>query len=137
MRLDDARLCLDCEEIHEEQECPACGSEAFAFLTRWIQSTNPERPKARGTGVTERPGLKRSAAGADDGARASDKRPSREYLDAWKHLADGAPDPGRGKSFLTRGLLGLAAAGLAGWAWSRSAPDKTKDRTPGVPPDVG
>jgi pterin-4a-carbinolamine dehydratase len=34
MRLDDARLCLDCEEIHEEQECPSCGSEAFAFLTR-------------------------------------------------------------------------------------------------------
>ena len=47
MRLDDARLCLDCEEIHEEQECPACGSEAFAFLTRWIQSTSAERPKPR------------------------------------------------------------------------------------------
>ena len=37
MRLDEARLCLDCEEIHDNQECPSCGSEAFAFLTRWVK----------------------------------------------------------------------------------------------------
>ena len=36
MRLVNARLCLDCEEVHEEQHCPICGSESFAFMTRWV-----------------------------------------------------------------------------------------------------
>ena len=47
MRLDDARLCLDCEEIHDESECPSCGSEAFAFLKRWVKDdlhTAAQRP---------------------------------------------------------------------------------------------
>src|SRR5258705_11052910 len=41
MQLRVARLCLDCEEIHEAQQCPACASETFAFLTRWVPA--PER----------------------------------------------------------------------------------------------
>jgi len=36
MQLRSARLCLDCEELHEEDQCPICASEAFVFLTRWI-----------------------------------------------------------------------------------------------------
>lgn len=36
MQLRTARLCLDCEEIHEENTCPVCASEMFAFLTRWV-----------------------------------------------------------------------------------------------------
>ncbi|MGE3507905.1 MAG: hypothetical protein AB7N65_03370 [Vicinamibacterales bacterium] len=36
MQLRRARLCLDCEELHEEAQCPACASEAFVYLTRWI-----------------------------------------------------------------------------------------------------
>ncbi len=36
MQLRGARLCLDCEEIHAEDRCPVCASDAFAFLTRWI-----------------------------------------------------------------------------------------------------
>ena len=36
MQLRTARLCLDCEEIHEQQECPVCLSEAFVYLTRWV-----------------------------------------------------------------------------------------------------
>ena len=36
-----ARLCLDCEEIHDSQQCPICASESFAFLTRWVSA--PER----------------------------------------------------------------------------------------------
>jgi hypothetical protein len=36
MQLRSARLCLDCEELHEESQCPICASEAFVFLTRWI-----------------------------------------------------------------------------------------------------
>jgi hypothetical protein len=36
MQLRSARLCLDCEELHEESQCPICASEAFVFLTRWV-----------------------------------------------------------------------------------------------------
>jgi len=41
MQLRLARLCLDCEEIHDAQQCPTCASESFAFLTRWVPA--PER----------------------------------------------------------------------------------------------
>jgi hypothetical protein len=36
MQLRNARLCLDCEKLHEEPKCPICASESFAFLSRWI-----------------------------------------------------------------------------------------------------
>lgn len=46
MQLRNARLCLDCEELHEEQQCPICASESFAYLSRWIPSEE-RRQKAR------------------------------------------------------------------------------------------
>lgn len=111
MRLDDARLCLDCEEIHLEQECPSCGSEAFAFLTRWIQSTTrgrEEQARPSGRAVTPKPEATAKAAA------------SRDELDAWRRLTEDEPDAhGRGRTLLTRGLMGLAAAGLAGWVWTK------------------
>lgn len=36
MQLRSARLCLDCEELHEDAQCPVCTSEAFVYITRWI-----------------------------------------------------------------------------------------------------
>ncbi len=112
MRLDDARLCLDCEEIHEEQECPACGSEVFAFLTRWIQSTSPARPSGK----------------AATGAVAAKAAVDEEHLAAWREITDGpTPAPAGGKKFMTRGLLGLAAMGLAGWAWTKTSGPKDQD----------
>ena len=36
MQLRNARLCLDCEELHEDPQCPICASESFAYLSRWI-----------------------------------------------------------------------------------------------------
>lgn len=36
MQLRSARLCLDCEELHEDPQCPVCTSEAFVYITRWI-----------------------------------------------------------------------------------------------------
>jgi hypothetical protein len=113
MRLDDARLCLDCEEIHEEQDCPACGSEAFAFLTRWIQST---APKTKGKAA-----LPPSATHARSAQTA-------EHLAAWREITDGTPEStDRSKKIVTRSLLGLAAMGIAGWAWSKAAPSKDED----------
>ena len=46
MQLRDARLCLDCEELHTSEACPVCASEAFAFLTRWIP-VNERRLRVR------------------------------------------------------------------------------------------
>ena len=36
MQLRTARLCLDCEEVHDEQHCPVCASDSFAYLSRWV-----------------------------------------------------------------------------------------------------
>jgi hypothetical protein len=36
MQLRIARLCLDCEEVHQELRCPVCASDSFAYLSRWV-----------------------------------------------------------------------------------------------------
>ena len=36
MQLRVARLCIDCEEIHDSLQCPVCASEAFEYVTRWV-----------------------------------------------------------------------------------------------------
>ena len=46
MQLREARLCLDCEELHTEERCPLCASEAFAFVTRWLP-VDERRHRAR------------------------------------------------------------------------------------------
>src|SRR5262245_31458040 len=46
MHLLEARLCLDCEELHTSDTCPRCASDAFAFVTRWIPA-NERRVRAR------------------------------------------------------------------------------------------
>jgi hypothetical protein len=104
MRLDEARLCLDCEEIHDDPECPSCGSEAFAFLTRWVKPA----PAADGNPRPEGPASR----------QAGRSTPDAEHLEAWRRIVEGKPPAGRGKA-VTRGLLGLAAMGLAGWAFQR------------------
>jgi hypothetical protein len=49
MNLRNARLCLDCEELHTEERCPVCASEASCFLIRWIPPNNDDerRPRER------------------------------------------------------------------------------------------
>lgn len=49
MQLRVARLCLDCEDVHDSQQCPVCASETFAYLTRWVpapERRNQPRPAA-------------------------------------------------------------------------------------------
>jgi hypothetical protein len=47
MHLHEARLCLDCEELHTLDRCPHCASDAFAFLTRWIPANDQRRAVPR------------------------------------------------------------------------------------------
>ena len=103
MRLDAARLCLDCEEVHEDQVCPVCSSEAFAYLTRWVQ---PAAARVGGPPAHEPP------------SSAPQPR-TREQLDAYRQLLEGKPPRGKG-GLVTTGAIGLAALGLAGWAWRAS-----------------
>jgi hypothetical protein len=85
MQLRMARLCLDCEEVHAEQQCPVCASDHFTYLTRWVPA--PER-RARPRSPSEPP-----------------------ELAVYQRLI--APPPPRGR-FLARALLGLGAAGVVG-----------------------
>jgi hypothetical protein len=49
MQLNLARLCLNCEEVHDARHCPQCASETFAYLTRWVPRIEthdrPTRPQ--------------------------------------------------------------------------------------------
>lgn len=36
MQLRAARLCLDCEEVHDAPHCPVCASDSFAYMSRWV-----------------------------------------------------------------------------------------------------
>jgi predicted nucleic acid-binding Zn-ribbon protein len=95
MQLDVARLCMDCDEVHEGQRCPVCGSETFAYITRWIPAPErrhrPRPPEPSDTAATYR-----------------------ELL---------LPDPHRTgmPRWLRRGAVGLAALTAFGWAWQRGA----------------
>jgi hypothetical protein len=45
MQLRRARVCLDCEEVHDAQSCPVCASEAFAFLSNWVHVEERRKTK--------------------------------------------------------------------------------------------
>ena len=86
MQLRNARLCLDCEEVHDDHRCPICASDHFTYLTRWVPA--PER-RERPRPVT----------------------PPSPDLDVYRQLV--APEKNRGRLF-TRALVGLGAAGVLG-----------------------
>ena len=97
MQLHIARLCLDCEEIYDQQTCPICSSESFAYISRWIPA--PER-------------------------RARPRPPAvelRETADTYRQLLNSdRPNSGAGR-WVKRSVFGLAALGIAGWAWRRKS----------------
>ena len=112
MQLHAARLCFNCEEVHDQPICPACGSESFAYLSRWIPAV--DRP-----------------------ARVRE-RPPRETTDTYRQLLEGAQETSGKNRWMKRGIVGLAAISMAGWAWRRSATaggETTSSTTPGAPPD--
>jgi hypothetical protein len=95
MQLRTARLCLDCEEVHDAHQCPVCASETFTFMTRWVPA--PER--------RERP------------RRQEPSRPAE--LQAYRTLLDPAHQQanGGGWKLVRQGAMGLALVGVAGWLW--------------------
>jgi len=96
MQLRTARLCLDCEEVHDAQQCPSCASESFAYITRWVPV--PER--------RQRP-------------RPADV-PNAETVDTYRAML--GPEPAGPWRLIRRGALGLAIVGVAGLLWRRNAP---------------
>jgi hypothetical protein len=66
MQLRTARLCLDCEEVHEGQQCPVCASESFVYLTRWVPVEERRTRRPRPPSVAAEPS--RTARWAKRGA---------------------------------------------------------------------
>lgn len=90
MQLHIARLCLDCNEVHDSQGCPLCGSEAFAYLTRWVPA--PER-------------------------RLRHRESTSPEAEVYRELVAPAPSTPKGRRLLKRGALSLTMLAAAGWAW--------------------
>jgi hypothetical protein len=103
MQLRSARLCLDCDEVHDAPQCPACASESFAFITRWVPVPDrPERPERP-------PGRVRSIEPA-----------SAETLGAYRQMLRPEDQSGGKWRTVRRGAMGLAIFGIAGWLWRQN-----------------
>jgi hypothetical protein len=105
MRLQSARLCLDCDEVHDAQQCPHCASETFAFITRWVpvpdRPERPEPPQKRGRAL---------------------ETPSPEALGAYREMLQPESRSGGKWRTIRRGAMGLALFGIAGWIWRQNSP---------------
>jgi hypothetical protein len=108
MRLMNARLCLDCEEVHEEQHCPTCSSESFAFLTRWVTPSD----------VAAEP----SPSPSPRTTRPPDPVGRREQVDAYRQILNPVQPPPKHGRLVARGALGLALLGVARLVW-RATPE--------------
>lgn len=98
MHLGVARLCLDCHEVHEYERCPHCTSEAFAFITRWIQLDTPASKR------TEAPPR-------SDAAHAAEK------VNTYRQILKSADSGTRARRWLRNGSLLVAAGYMARWGW--------------------
>jgi hypothetical protein len=114
MQLRTARLCLDCEEVHDAQQCPVCASETFAFITRWVP-------------VPERRTRPRPVEQPTETATAYREMLQPTSATPWRAIR--------------RGAVGLALVGVAGWLMRRTddprdarpRPSKTSDTRGGTP----
>ena len=122
MQLRSARLCLDCDEVHDAQRCPHCASETFAFITRWVPV--PDRP--------DRPERPERPERSQKGVRSSEVS-SPETLGAYREMLRPDQQQGVGKwKTIRRGAMGLALFGIAGWLWRHNnRPADEPDQTTG------
>jgi hypothetical protein len=113
MQLRTARLCLDCEEVHDEGQCPVCASETFTYLSRWIPSDERRRrPRVETPEAAARP------------AEPPSRGPGE--VDAFRRLMTGEGPPPRGRQLLKKGVMGLAAVGVLGLLWGRKETGPSK-----------
>jgi len=104
MQLRNARLCLDCEEVHDSDQCPTCASETFAFITRWVPA--PER-RANTRSV---------------------EPPATETVTTYKQML--ASDKGNHRWTLVKGgAMGLAVFGVAQWLLQRNTNREAQSTT--------
>jgi len=99
MRLSVARLCLDCEEVHDADRCPVCGSETFAFLKRWV---TPAAPPAKQYLRTGQDVLTPERA---------------DQVETYEQLLEPDRQRSRKGRLVARGAAGLALLGAVRLAW--------------------
>jgi len=90
MQLHIARLCLDCDEVHVAERCPVCGSDAFAYLARWIPAAE-RRMRTRPTSSPE--------------------------ADVYRRLIGPTSPPPQLGRLLRRSALGVTVVAVASWVW--------------------
>ena len=104
MHLSVARICLDCQEIHEDDRCPVCTSEAFGFITRWVK--------------------------LDATPRASEEKErvlTSTKLEDYRQILNPTPQRAPTAGWLRKGGLVVAAGVLARLGWHLAA---QQNRTP-------
>ena len=103
---------------HETRCCP--------FVPRLRRdSRGPELPVVQFGSVRVRHALgedlRRTPGGAAGGARGAASRgpPERtpEQIEVYRQLIEGKPEKSPGRGLLTKGVFGIAAVSLLGWAW--------------------
>lgn len=99
MHLSVARLCLDCQEIHDKDRCPLCTSDAFGFITRWVKADATPAYTSRDT--------KRAA--------------SSSKIDSYRQIVGSTPRRSRAETWLRKGGLVMAAGYLARLGWQIAA----------------
>ncbi len=103
MHLGVARLCLDCQEVHDQDRCPACTSESFAFITRWIKLEGPPEAQPR----TDR------------------QKPSAEAkVDTYRQILHPSQRRTRAGTWLRNGGLLIAVGYCARSMWQRGSREK-------------
>jgi len=110
MQLHTARLCLDCQEVHDgKTTCPICGSESFAYISRWIPA--PERRLQ---------------------ARPAEPDP---HAEVYRQLLAADRTQPAAARWLKRGVLGLAAVSAAAWMlkWGAAEEQTGSARAPKTP----
>lgn len=107
MQLRVARLCLDCDEVHDRLQCPICASETFTYLTRWVPAPENDRP-----------------------APSESSSPDAEV---YRQLVSGGGAPrSRRTRLLKQGAVALTVLGVVGWWWQNGGRKDTTETPPGT-----